>query len=145
MKNIEGYDLAAPCGICCGECPVYKAKNDPALRQSLISRGIPADKIPCPGCRLGKGDCPVLSGPCDTYECVTARGLEFCFECAEFPCPRFNPAADRADKLPHNIKVFNLCYIQRQGLVAWLAKAPEIQRRYYAGRMTVGKGPQLAE
>ncbi len=145
MKTTEGFDLAAPCGICCGECRVYKAKDDPALRETLIARGIPADKVPCPGCRIGKGDCPVLTAPCETYACVTARGHDFCFECAAFPCARFNPAADRADILPHNIKVFNLCYIERQGLARWLAEAPAIQRRYFQGRMAVGKGPQLTE
>jgi hypothetical protein len=61
------------------------------------------------------------------------------------PCSRLNPAADRANILPHNLKAFNLCCIQRQGLAAWLAQAPDIQRRYYAGKMAIGKGPQLEE
>lgn len=143
MDMKEGFALAAPCGIFCGECRVYKAKDDSALREGLIAAGIPGEKVPCPGCRPGRGDCPVLNGPCATYECVTGRGLDFCFECGDFPCPRLNPAADRANALPHNIKVFNLCYIQRQGLAAWLEKAPEIQRKYFAGKMAIGSGPQL--
>ncbi|MDR7865628.1 MAG: DUF3795 domain-containing protein [Sporomusaceae bacterium] len=143
MEKSAEFDLAAPCGIFCGECRVFKARDDEKLREALIAAGIPKEKVPCPGCRPGRGDCPVLSAPCETYACISERGLNFCYECREFPCTRLNPAADRANVLPHNIKVFNLCYIQHQGLAAWLEKAPEIQRKYYAGKMAIGKGPQL--
>ncbi|WP_353740044.1 DUF3795 domain-containing protein [Desulfoscipio gibsoniae] len=80
---------------------------------------------------------------CATYACVTGRGLDFCFECPEFPCAKLNPAADRADVLPHNIKLFNLCCIEKQGLAKFLEKLPEIRQRYYQGKMIIGKGPQL--
>ncbi len=143
MNKGNGSELAAPCGIYCGECKVYRAKDDPVLKEALIAAGIPGEKVPCAGCRPGGGDCPVLTGECATYECVTGRGLDYCYECGDFPCPHLNPAADRANVLPHNIKVFNLCYIRHQGLAAWLEKAPEIQRKYFAGKMSVGSGPQL--
>ena len=56
-----------------------------------------------------------------------------------------NPAreADRADILPHNLKVFNLCFIQRHGLEEFLKKAPGIKRRYYRGKMAIGQGPKV--
>jgi len=39
---------------------------------------------PCRGCRFGGGwswwpDCPVR-------DCVTQKGLDFCYQCSEFPC-----------------------------------------------------------
>ncbi|HEX2954978.1 MAG TPA: DUF3795 domain-containing protein [Bacillota bacterium] len=143
MKVTEENILAAPCGIACGECPAYKAKDNPAIMEAMVAKGIPREKLPCPGCRAGQGDCPVIEGDCATYQCVESRGVEFCFECKEFPCTKLCPASDRANILPHNTKVFNLCYIKEQGLERWLEKASEIQKRYYVGKMVVGQGPQI--
>ncbi len=54
-----------------------------------------------------------------------------------------DPAADMASILPHNIKVFNLCYIKEHGLSKCLEKASEIRRKYFTGKMIIGKGPQI--
>ncbi len=143
MKITDEIILVAPCGINCGDCEGYKAKDNPALLEYLVSRGIKREGLPCPGCRSIKGNCPAISCACDTYTCVAERGVDFCFECPEFPCARLNPAADRANVLPHNIKIFNLCFIQQQGLPRFLEKSPEIKQRYFQGKMLIGKGPQL--
>lgn len=142
-KKDEKLAGVAPCGIHCADCEPFKAKDDPALLEALVARGIKRDRLPCPGCRPAKGLCPVIEGACETYTCVTERGFSFCFECPEFPCDKLNPASHRAEILPHNLKVFNLCFIQKHGLEAWLKKAPEIKLRYYRGKMIVGQGPQL--
>jgi hypothetical protein len=139
----EMLRAAAPCGILCSDCGPFLAKNDPAVLEACVARGIPRDRLPCPGCREVKGFCPVIEGQCATYACLTERGHEFCFECPDFPCEKLNPAADRAEVLPHNLKVFNLCFIRRHGLEAWLKAAPEIKKKYYRGRMEVGQGPRL--
>ncbi len=144
-KKDETLAGVAPCGIHCVECEPFLAKNDLALLEALVARGIRRDRLPCPGCRPVKGLCPVLEGTCETYSCVTGRSLDFCYECPDFPCDRLNPAADRADILPHNLKVFNLCYIQKHGLGEFLKKAPDIKRRYYSGKMAIGKGPQVKQ
>lgn len=144
MKVTEENLLAAPCGIYCGECPAYKTKNNAALLEAMVAKGLMREKLPCPGCRAGKGDCPALGGlECETYVCVESKGIEFCYECAEFPCARLNPAADRANVLPHNLKIFNLCCIKEQGIAKWQEKAPEIWKKYFQGKMFIGKGPQL--
>lgn len=135
--------LAAPCGICCAECIVYKSKDDQKVQEALIARGMRRESVPCPGCRAIRGKCPVISGTCETYECTGRQGLDFCFQCPDFPCTKLNPAADRADVLPHNLKIFNLCYIKEKGLGRWLEDAAEIQTRYYKGKMVVGKGPLI--
>ena len=82
---------------------------------------------------------------CATYTCAQEKGATFCFDCGDFPCAKLNPAADRADVLPHNTKMFNLCTIQRLGVEDFVNASPEIRRRYYKGKMIVGKGPQLPE
>ncbi len=143
MRTTEENILAAPCGLYCGDCVAYIAKDDPVLLDALITKGLNKDQLPCPGCRLGKGACPAINCECATYACVDGRGLDFCFECPEFPCDKLIPAADMAAALPHNIKIFNLCYIKQHGLSSWLEKAHEIRQKYFCGKMIVGKGPEL--
>ncbi len=148
MKTTEDITLVAPCGTYCGHCGVYRVKDDPSLREVIAARMQTIslqnwNGVPCPGCRQVGGNCQFTDGICATYACVTENGLDFCFECPEFPCAKLNPATDRADVLPHNIKLFNLCSIKEHGLTKWLEKASEIRQRYYNGKMAIGKGPQL--
>lgn len=142
MKTKEDITLVAPCGIYCGACPMYKVKDDPSLREGLVKR-INWNGVPCAGCRPGKGKNQFIANTCPTHACATERGHDFCFECAEFPCARLNPAADRADVLPHNLKIFNLVYIKQHGVAQFLEKEPEIKQRYYRGKMVIGQGPQM--
>ncbi len=143
MKNAEVINLIAPCGTHCGLCECYKAKDDSGLMEYLLSRGFKKESLPCPGCRALKGNCPAIIGACETYTCMTNHNIEFCYECQEFPCAKLNPAADRANILPHNIKIFNLSFIKNQGIEKFLEKAAEIRERYYKGKMAIGKGPQI--
>jgi len=53
-----------------------------------------------------------------------------------------NLAADRATTLPHNLKVFNLCVIQRLGVDDFIKQSAEIKITYYQGKMSIGRGPQ---
>ncbi len=139
----EEIALIAPCGIHCGDCGAHLIKDRPGALDTLLAMGFRKESLPCPGCRAVKGDCAAIPGTCETYECVSGRGFDFCFECPDFPCARLNPAADRANILPHNTKVFNLCFIQRQGLDKFREKGAEIKQRYYRGKMEIGRGPQL--
>lgn len=143
MKTTEEITLVAPCGIPCVNCPAYKAKDDPAYIDYMVERGFKRESLPCAGCRPLKGNCPIIGSTCETYTCFAEREIDFCFECPEFPCAKLNPAADRANTLVHNMKVFNLCCIKQQGLAKWLEKVPEIKQRYFNGKMVIGKGPQL--
>lgn len=144
MEKTDDITLAAPCGIYCGECEAYKAREDPALMERMKnSKILKTELLPCPGCRTVRGKCLAVDGTCETYTCTTEHAVYFCFECPEFPCAKLNPAADRADILPHNIKLFNLCCIQHQGLARFVERIPGIKQRYYLGKMAIGKGPQL--
>lgn len=59
---------------------------------------------------------PLFAATCETYTCgADQRDIEFCFQCPDFPCDRLCPASDRADTLPHNLKIFNLCFIKEKG------------------------------
>jgi len=142
MKETDRTRLVAPCGINCGTCAAYRVKDEKSLADTL-NKHFRWNGVPCPGCREVKGKCQFIEGTCETFACVSSRGLTFCFECQEFPCSKLNPASDQAAILPHNLKVFNLCFIERQGLAKFLEREPEIKNRYYRGKMAIGKGPQL--
>jgi hypothetical protein len=43
------------------------------------------------------------------------------------------------------MKIYNLCTIKRDGVEAFVEKSSEIKKRYYAGIMEIGKGPQLVD
>lgn len=137
-------DLTAPCGIDCFNCPVY-AGNITGETKALLAKQLDLEpaKVPCKGCREQQG-CRLHWNACDTLDCVKEKGVEFCFECPEFPCGMLQPASDGAGKYPHNMKVFNLCRIKLVGVEKWAEEeAGEIRRKYYKGRFVVGRGPVM--
>lgn len=144
MHSRERKELVGPCGIDCGNCELYMSKDDPKLYELLISRGIPKEKIPCTGCRSIKGNCPVIPETCKTFICSDSKGLTFCYECTDFPCSMLQPSADRANVLPHNLKVFNLCTIKNKGIDEFISSYKEVKQKYYQGKMEIGKGPRLS-
>lgn len=136
MSHIK--EMTAPCGLFCGICPVYRAREDRALAEKLApTLGLPVEDVPCRGCRAQQGK--VLGGVlCPTYQCVTKRSYDFCYQCPDFPCLKLAPAAHRADDLPHNQKIYNLLLIQKMGLEKWAEEAHDIQRRYFRGKKDFG-------
>lgn len=145
MQHTERTTLVAPCGIDCGICELYTCRYNQQLYAHLLSRGIPKERIPCNGCRSIQGNCPVIPSTCDTYLCVKEKDVQFCYECNEFPCVRLHPSADRADVLPHNLKVYNLCTIRQKGIEKFIEGSSGTKQTYYKGKMKVGSGPLLAE
>ena len=106
-------ELLAPCGLNCGKCQAYSAgeikhhaaelkrllgsfdryaerfssfqpvfKNYPAFRE-LLSQFSEAN---CKGCR--QGDCKYPN--CGVAACSKQKGVDFCFQCSEFPCEKTN-------------------------------------------------------
>ena len=144
MPTDERLRLVAACGIDCGNCSLYMCKDHPEMMDRLVERGIARQKLPCAGCRNVEGDCPVISSKCETYECVGRKAVEFCHECADFPCSKLCPSADRADVLPHNLKLFNLGTIERIGVGGFVRSSGDLERLYFKGKMEIGKGPKLA-
>ena len=134
--------MTAPCGLDCFNCFFYLATqgDEEALRQTKIyheTMGVPEEVMRCNGCRAHQGDPPMhkvsmdREGPCPAYGCSTAKGLDFCCDCDEFPCDHLHPYADRADKVPHNTKVFNLCLIKRMGVEKWAQEKAGLVRQTY--------------
>jgi hypothetical protein len=135
-------NLTAPCGKDCFNCPLYIGEENRENREQFLkSRNIPDDKFRCLGCRDNKGYCPGLeilgiNPNCRTYKCVQSKGVEFCFECDEFPCFRLQPVADRAERIPHSLKIFNLCMIQKIGIEKWACEhSKKIFNNYFTMRL----------
>jgi len=82
------------CGIVCDECDIHRAAEDASLAKEIAARfqqrlgtEVAAEDIRCEGCKGARDrhwspDCWILK--C----CVDERGLEFCYQCEDFPCPR---------------------------------------------------------
>ncbi len=141
----DDFKMTAPCGLDCSICELHPAGKDDNLRAYLISRGIPEEKLPCPGCRELKGECPVLRGSCATYQCAKKHDVDFCFQCGDYPCGRLNPSLDMADTLPHNLKIYNLAYIEKHGLEDFRKHSVTAKKLYFQGRMHIGEGPLIEQ
>lgn len=139
--NKEDVKMVSPCGVDCADCIAHLALENTPERRRLLSLGFNEEGLPCPGCRPLKGKCPVIGGSCATYECFEKKGIDFCYECAEFPCDYLTPAADKAERALQNLKVFNLSCIRNQGLEKWKAKAKSAKNKYFSGKLVYGKGP----
>jgi hypothetical protein len=139
MENTRA--LTAPCGLDCFNCELHKNNVTDEMREMVSPMlGIPPAEVQCDGCRTQKGE--RLGLPlCETYQCATEKGVEFCVECDEFPCSMLQPARDGADRYPHNLKMFNLCRIKAVGVDKWAEEAVDIRKKYFLGKFIVGTGP----
>lgn len=137
-------DLIAPCGLDCFNCEVHESNITEETRAMLAEKlGLEKEKVSCRGCRQEKGVRLHFSS-CATYDCAAERGVEYCFECPEFPCEKLQPAADGAERYPHNIKVYNLCRMKLVGVEKWAGEEAAVTReRYFRGRFIVGGGPVI--
>lgn len=83
------YKMIAVCGLVCDTCDIRKAKNDPKLAKEIAD-------IHCSWC---KGDRENHWSPdCWILECcVDKKGLEFCYECEEFPCKKLKDWAKESE------------------------------------------------
>lgn len=139
---MDYMELTAPCGLDCFNCPLYLAKDNPAIRKGVAQKmNLPEEKAFCDGCRANEGIIRIIgkTETCGTYKCVKERGIHTCAECEDqFPCDRLQPYADKANVVPHNTKLFNLCLIRKMGLESWAKeKAAQVKRDYYQKELVV--------
>lgn len=70
----RAYALFSACGLNCGLCPRYQMDG----------------KSKCPGC-AGK-DFLSVHPACGVLSCSQRRSFEYCFQCEEYPCKKYNNA-----------------------------------------------------
>ena len=145
---MDYHHMTAPCGLDCFNCHFFRAHDDPEAMQTVKAMSdqydIPVEIMLCQGCRTHDGRIPLqqhvfgASHRCAAYECATAREIKLCGDCNDFPCDHLHPYADKAGDLPHNIKVFNLCLINKLGLEQWAqTKAAEVRRTDFTAPCTL--------
>ena len=145
-EEIDYEYMTAPCGIPCFECKVNVEK--PSLKTFLLSNGgkfllfkkfnLKWNDSICRGCRAEEGRCKAVGfkEPCKVYACTHEKGIDFCYECDDFPCDHLHPYKNKALLLPHNTKVFNLCLIKKMGVQEWAkTKAKDVSEQYYKGKL----------
>ncbi len=138
--------LTAPCGLDCFNCGALEENVTEEYKQRASERlGVPPEEVVCHGgCRGEQGKCKWAQGDCATWACAQQKGVDYCYECSEFPCGLLVPTAKGAD-FPHNMKVYNLCRMKNNGIDAWIEEAADIRKRYYMGDFVVGQGPILKD
>jgi hypothetical protein len=85
-------EMIAVCGLECHKCDILKATDDRKIAQETVdwfkrelNQDVKLEEVRCMGCREDRAkhwsaDCWILQ--C----CVDQKGLEYCHQCAEFPC-----------------------------------------------------------
>ncbi len=139
---VDKKELVAPCGLDCFNCDLYVDNLTEELTKLFVEKmGVPAESVPCRGCRQQDGKHFHLAGGCANLDCAKERGVDLCSDCDEFPCALLAPLADQAGRYPHNMKLYNLCRIKLVGLDRWIEEeSMEIRKRYFKHPFVVGKG-----
>lgn len=106
MNPQNNINPIAPCGINCAVCRAY-------LR----------DRDPCPGCRADDTGKPKTRVHCKIKTCpeITEKGLEYCYQCGEFPCTRLRKLDERYRRKYQMSVMENLEYISDLGLDQFLS------------------------
>ena len=139
---MDKRNLTAPCGLDCFNCPTFRDNISEEQKATLAAfLKIPVEETPCNGCRDEKGNCKFADkNHSTTWDCALKKGVDYCFECSDFPCGLFRPTHKGAN-YPHNMKVYNLCRMKLVGIDNWIEESKEIRKLYYEGEFKVGKGP----
>jgi len=109
------YD--AVCGLYCGACRVVQSNEDGSVEALAKEWGKDPEQLVCHGC---KSD--VLASfcaDCDFKSCAASRGIEYCFECGDFPCSELIAFRDD-DAAHHSVVLRNSEKMREQGVVRWL-------------------------
>jgi len=81
------------CGLHCASCDIYIAstssddsrKADLAVKYSQIKgKKLSAEDMHCWGCWSNSRNC--WGRRCEFRKCANDKGIDFCYQCREFPC-----------------------------------------------------------
>ena len=95
------YPLLSACGLNCGLCPRYHTNG--------VSK--------CPGC--GGGDFHTKHPTCGILSCCRRRMIEYCYECNEYPCKKYDNADTRCSFITHRNMFKDFEKAKNHGLTAY--------------------------
>ncbi len=140
---MEDLKSIAPCGVDCFNCGAYEENMTELIRKNILKMSGKEYINACKGCRGMNGKNLPMADECETYKCILIHKVDFCNECAEFPCGKLSPCADKANFVPHNMKVFNLCRMKKVGIDKWVEESKSIREKYFKGEFVPGDEPVL--
>jgi hypothetical protein len=96
-ENFMARSPIGSCGTHCGTCEIYIASTtgDDKRKASLApklsrARGkkVSPDDVHCWGCWSNNRNC--WGKRCQFRKCVNDKGIDFCYQCNDFPCADLN-------------------------------------------------------
>lgn len=75
----------------------------------------------CPGCGGGAGNQSCAIAKCS----LEHGGIPFCWECQEYPCPRYEGFDDGDSFVPHRNRQQDIAQVREMGLEVYLAQLEE--------------------
>jgi len=71
---------------------------------------------------------------------VNKKGLDFCYQCDDFPCLKLAPISERAEVRRHNTKIYNLLMLKKLGLDKYIQKSGELSTQWVRGKTPIPGG-----
>jgi hypothetical protein len=116
------YRYDAVCGLYCGACRVVQADEGGYTDALAEEWGRKPEDLVCHGCKSEVT--ASFCRDCTFRSCAQSKGIEYCFECGEFPCTTLIDFRD--DKSVHHSAVLrNSEAMRQQGVVQWLRDQKE--------------------
>ena len=112
MLNDMNEEMIAPCGLNCGVCKFYLARERGQYKTK--SSG-------CTGCISANIECGFRKG----CEKIRNNNYRFCYECADFPCKVHNMLEKRYVTKFYTSPIDNLRKIREKGMDRFLAGEEE--------------------
>jgi hypothetical protein len=115
--------LQGRCGIFCGDCEIYiaystgntEAQERIAKELSSADRTVSVEQIKCLGCKGTVAS--VWRSGCKLRLCAEDNGLEFCYQCRDYPCDELERFFENHPQAKENLRL-----ISKIGPDAWLQK-----------------------
>ncbi len=117
-------ELAAVCGLFCPACNIFIGTQEEPKRLQKISGALerPMEELQCEGCRSEKR-CFFCKENCKMARCAAEKGVDFCGECAEYPCAELKVFQSQ---MPHRIELWECqARIKEIGYKKWYEEMVE--------------------
>jgi hypothetical protein len=105
-ENIRTPDkrLAAVCGLFCPACNVFIGTREDPARLTVMAQRLQRtpQELQCNGCRSDKR-CFYCESKCTMTTCAAAKRVDFCGECADYPCTDLKAFQS---EMPHRIELW---------------------------------------
>ena len=103
------YPIFAACGLNCGLCPNFHIHTDGQFK--------------CPGC--GGEGFSEQHPACSILTCCERKGIEYCYDCDEFPCNKYDSWGDYDSFITHRNYVADMEKAKRIGIDAYIDEQNE--------------------